>query len=659
MRAVRNCVDQTGCCSRAGRQRVLRALQFLLGMALAGTPLCAQPPAPPDQAKFYLGEYSKQLEPLLESKFAYSARVTRSTPGEGPLARWETRGTVAVSATRRLFHYTQSGGATWTKSGGPVTEDFGTTEILVTPEAVFTILADKKPSPDALLTVYLKQPVARDDWSKTLAERDVALFLGYLPGVLQERLKLKDQSLPVLSRTAPLTAVQSQDVNSNKLAGFSAKIGDLQIHTLFDPARGNLLRQVDLSRPVAKVEPFGLVRETLQVLAAERANQLPSSFRFNVITEMAGGVLKQADVPKGVRVAPEQVDRSFESQRLEAEFQITGIVYREGTEASWFKLENSIPDRTTVVVNGDYDAPYFWQDGQVKQGYPPPTELDIREAIAAAFDPTSAAMDRYRIVLRDMKLSDQHGLVVFADPEQESTRQLYATCLATGGFQPALSNFRILGVATSADYLAAARELARLIGVTLPEGGEPLLAIIDKSGRLLGRRGGRELTGTEANTMSSAKVQKFLEDNLPPTMNAETLLADALAQARRENKRVLLQQTATWCGPCRLLSRFLDGQRSVWEKDYVWVQMDERWSHFGEVMRPIRRDDTTGVPWLAILSSEGKTLATSDAAGGRNIGFPTANEPEGIEHFLKMLKSTAQRLTDEDLETLRKSLQGK
>ena len=133
------------------------------------------------------------------------------------------------------------------------------------------------------------------------------------------------------------------------------------------------------------------------------------------------------------------------------------------------------------------------------------------------------------------------------------------------------------------------------------------------------------------------------------------MLEEALAQARKENKRVLVQETATWCGPCWMLSRFLDKHREVWTKDYIWVKMDHRWTDAHEVMKALRKGADGGVPWTAILDAEGKVLVTSNNKEGSNIGFP--GSPEGIDHFTEMLKKSRIRLTDEDIVTLRKALE--
>jgi hypothetical protein len=60
--------------------------------------------------------------------------------------------------------------------------------------------------------------------------------------------------------------------------------------------------------------------------------------------------------------------------------------------------------------------------------------------------------------------------------------------------------------------------------------------------------------------------------------------------------------------------------------------------------------------WMAILDSTQKTLITSQGTFG-NIGFPST--PEGIEHFEKMLTSTAQRVTKEEIRKLAQELGGR
>ena len=145
----------------------------------------------------------------------------------------------------------------------------------------------------------------------------------------------------------------------------------------------------------------------------------------------------------------------------------------------------------------------------------------------------------------------------------------------------------------------------------------------------------------------------MLATNSPEPLDATTLLNDALAEAKAANKRVIVQETATWCGPCHMLAHFLERHRELWEQDYIWIRMDERWNGSDEVMNGIKEGPRGGIPWFAILDSDGKSLVTSDGPDG-NIGFPS--EPASIEHFMSMLSSTKQRMSEEQLDELRKDL---
>ena len=60
-----------------------------------------------------------------------------------------------------------------------------------------------------------------------------------------------------------------------------------------------------------------------------------------------------------------------------------------------------------------------------------------------------------------------------------------------------------------------------------------------------------------------------------------------------------------------------------------------------------------GLPWMAILDGDGKTLATSEASG-ENMGCPYKDEE--IAHIIGMLKASRVALTDADHEALRASL---
>ncbi|MCR9235015.1 MAG: thioredoxin, partial [bacterium] len=132
-----------------------------------------------------------------------------------------------------------------------------------------------------------------------------------------------------------------------------------------------------------------------------------------------------------------------------------------------------------------------------------------------------------------------------------------------------------------------------------------------------------------------------------------------LKQAKEQNKRVIVQETATWCGPCRLLSLYLDRERKIWERDYIWIKLDHRWTGSSEIMKKIRAGAQGGIPWWAILDADGKILATcnNDEEDGQNIGFPSSTS--GREHYQKMLEKTAIRLNSMEINELVEALKKK
>jgi len=136
--------------------------------------------------------------------------------------------------------------------------------------------------------------------------------------------------------------------------------------------------------------------------------------------------------------------------------------------------------------------------------------------------------------------------------------------------------------------------------------------------------------------------------------DAREIVAAALSQAKQSDKRLLVYYGADWCVWCDLLEQCLEAHRDVLAADYVMVKVDEStMKNTDELGEPWGKSQGDGIPWMAILDSEGKPLVTSnDSPTGINIGHPV--EAEELDHFMAMLKKTAQHLTPEQLADLRK-----
>lgn len=181
------------------------------------------------------------------------------------------------------------------------------------------------------------------------------------------------------------------------------------------------------------------------------------------------------------------------------------------------------------------------------------------------------------------------------------------------------------------------------------------LFVIDSEGQLLDQFTDRDLL-LDGEFKSNGLISVLQKHSLKP-IDAKDVLETALAKAKQENKRLIVQQTATWCAPCFTLSQYFEKTRSIWEKDYVWVKIDNRWTGADELMKEFRNGSSGGIPWFAILDADRKILANSNDADGENVGYPS--DAKSKSHFRKMIQTTATRLTESEINLLMSGFEGK
>lgn len=292
---------------------------------------------------------------------------------------------------------------------------------------------------------------------------------------------------------------------------------------------------------------------------------------------------------------------------------------------------------------------------EVEPPYKPPT---IEERVVAAFKLKKTPLERFTYDKKIGGLTKQYPLILFGDPQSQAVKQLLTLRYEDDEISSKLDSFLVIPVATSSTKHAAARDLARSMGVKLNSDATGFdLYVTDTSGK---QRAHADFAALSADgKVSKQKLLKFLKANQVPVRDARELLEQALQQARQQNKRVIVQATATWCGPCRRLSLYLDRERKLWERDYIWIKMDYRWTGAYKLMEDMRNGAQGGIPWCAILDADGKILATSnnDKDEGKNIGFP--GTPGDCEHFRSMLEKTAIRLNAMEINKLIEALKQK
>jgi thioredoxin 1 len=95
------------------------------------------------------------------------------------------------------------------------------------------------------------------------------------------------------------------------------------------------------------------------------------------------------------------------------------------------------------------------------------------------------------------------------------------------------------------------------------------------------------------------------------TADAHTEVRQALAQAAREHKRVLLDFGGNWCGDCQVLAIYLHdpGNAAILAANYVMVSVNiGRYDRNLDLAKQYNVPLEKGVPALAILDSNGKLL---------------------------------------------------
>lgn len=147
-----------------------------------------------------------------------------------------------------------------------------------------------------------------------------------------------------------------------------------------------------------------------------------------------------------------------------------------------------------------------------------------------------------------------------------------------------------------------------------------------------------------------------------PTANA--LLQAAYAKAAKENKKVFVKFSASWCVWCHKMDASIKDPAvsKFFDDHYVFVIMtvDENPEHKNlenagaNEIRTKLNGDGTGIPFWVVLDSKGNLLADSyirtatqtPADKGTNIGCPA--QPGEVAAFIDVLKKTSDITPDQE-----------
>jgi hypothetical protein len=375
----------------------------------------------------------------------------------------------------------------------------------------------------------------------------------------------------------------------------------------------------------------------------------------------AHGVLHQheSDSPAAMEVFQYAVpvqNRNFKTSK--PSFGGTVLTDAEGR----FVIENLVPDQ-------EYNLKITGKDGrsrgslgelEVEAGenrdlgtlkmpapYKPYVAPTLDDRIERAMAVEGTAMERFSRALPRVQRSKQMLLIAFGTISEPRLHDFMQWRYEDSDYRKVRDDYLVMAISTgSQEQKEQARELLDELGVkNLGQAIEFSLVLVNADGELIEHVSDMDFIVEEQ--LSKSHVIDWLDSFRPDPIDARELLKTTLAQAKKENKRVIVQETATWCGPCHMLSDFLSEHRD-WEADYLWVKMDHRYTGARELMQELRDGAEGGIPWFAIVDADGKRLVTSNRENdGSNIGFPSSDS--GQKHLKHMLMETKLKMTEDEI----------
>ena len=137
-------------------------------------------------------------------------------------------------------------------------------------------------------------------------------------------------------------------------------------------------------------------------------------------------------------------------------------------------------------------------------------------------------------------------------------------------------------------------------------------------------------------------------------------MKEAFAEAKKDNKNVMIIFKASWCGWCKRMIANVNNEsvKDLFERNYVIRELDvlER-ADKKELENPGALDllkqykaDKSGIPFFLIYDAEGKLLTNGFDDEGQNLGCPASEEEVAI--FIDKLKETS-HLTEGEVVAIR------
>lgn len=324
--------------------------------------------------------------------------------------------------------------------------------------------------------------------------------------------------------------------------------------------------------------------------------------------------------------------------------------YATTDQAGRFKLENlpcgiHINLITYQVERGQKELEYL---ATLLLNDPSDKRPDMELQVGRVKSETTLA-DRLNSFLFDCRLNDYRLLVIIGN-KSDAIESVLSRRLLDSDEVPALRAYMILRLTNAelADQsLAAIRDKYHW-----PEASDQQLftAIIDG--------GGNELDRSSIDARDSAAVPSVIDmisKHTPAMHDAQLKWKAAFEEATRTNRRVWARVGSRSCGPCLRLTRWIESQRVLLEKEFVLLKFDVgNDANVEPISDKIFQNKFSGIPFHAIYGPDGERLIDSEGPLGNigSIGF----QIESLRHFRQMLETGCRHLSASEIDRLLKSL---
>ena len=256
--------------------------------------------------------------------------------------------------------------------------------------------------------------------------------------------------------------------------------------------------------------------------------------------------------------------------------------------------------------------------------------------------------ERFAKVIRNAKLGSFHTLVIVRDRQVETSEAFVNEYFRFAGRVAEIDRYIELAVdSTTSDE----SELAFMKQKNWPvqRANEVFVVVYNLDGEEIGRA---VYDTTKASASDDAGL--FIKEHAPATQDAKVKWDQAFELAQQTKRRVWIRMSGNHCSPCFALSRWIDDNRAVLDKDFVLLKIDGYLDQHGkEIGEKLSSGRMVGIPFHAMFDSDGKLIIDSYGPLG-NIGFMSSHE--GKLHFRKMLESSCANLTKTEIDSLLSTL---